>query len=104
MAVIISGYIFEDDARSGGFNVDDNVIGGVYVLLKAPNDTVFQYTISSASTTSTINMGQYQFTNLTTAGTYEVYETVSLPTDLSRSEEHTTDSSHITRSRMPSSS
>ena len=71
-AASIQGMIFEDNALSGSFNIDDNVIANVCVVLKTPGETTLRTTLSNSG-------GIYTFDNITTAGTYTLYETVSAP-------------------------
>lgn len=71
MPASISGIIFNDVNLSGVYAPGDPGIPNVYVSLRSPDGTC-QTAQSNAS-------GNYSFANLTQPGTYQIYETVSLP-------------------------
>lgn len=72
MAALISGTIFNDINNNGVYDSGtDSGIPNVIVVLQSPAGTCSQTTSSST--------GNYSFTNLTLAGNYTLYETVSSP-------------------------
>lgn len=71
MPASISGITFNDLNQNGTFNPGDPGIPNAYISLLSPNGTCTQVQ-SNAS-------GNYSFTGLTVPGTYQIFETVSLP-------------------------
>lgn len=71
MPASIAGIVFNDIGQNGVYNPGDPGIPNAYVQLLLPNGTCEQVQTNAT--------GNYSFTGITLPGTYQIYETVSLP-------------------------